>query len=77
MIISITQWIQVGFNNSNTPPLTSEISRISLIVQSKEESSINKKDNEKCSKFVKKKSKEHKKQISWLVLYVDMEVQGS
>ena len=77
MIISITQWIQVAFNNSNTPPLTSEISQIALISQSKEESVIDKQDNEKCSKVVKKKSEEHTKEISWLVLYVDMEVQGS
>ena len=58
MIINITQWRQVGVNNSNTLPLTSEISKISLIYQSKEESDIDKQENEKCSKVVKKKSEE-------------------
>ena len=71
MIISITQWIQVGVNNSNTPPLTSEISQIALIAQSKEESAIDKQENEKCSKVVKKKSKEQKKEVSGLVVYAD------
>ena len=58
MIISITQWRQVGVNNSNTPPLTSEISQIALIAHSKEESAIDKKENEKCSKVVKNKLEE-------------------